>query len=316
MTIKLGTFNLNNLFSRYNFRFRAEAGDLPEGSPEYTKIRNVVESLEDQPVAYEGVALKHKDPGDRQKIIDRIAAMDLDVLAVQEVEDIDTLRYFARHELPGNPYPHLILIEGNDPRLIDVAVLSKYPIGAVTSWQHATHPDSPSERVFSRDLVQVEIYAKNRTDRLFTLYNTHLKSHFVPFTEDPVAGEEAANKRRRQQAEMTARIIKQQMRPDSAFALLGDLNDPPNSPFLKAISQTMVDGLKNASQTTALPDTPTFPWTHRFKPSGEPAHYELFDHIWLSQSLAAKQTGAFIHRRSKLGGDGSDHDAAWVELNL
>ena len=45
--------------------------------------------------------------------------MDLDVLAVQEVEDIDTLRQFVREELKGL-YPHSALIEGNDPRLIDV----------------------------------------------------------------------------------------------------------------------------------------------------------------------------------------------------
>jgi hypothetical protein len=29
-----------------------------------------------------------------------------------------------------------------------------------------------------------------------------------------------------------------------------------------------------------------------------------------------KQTGAFIDRRSKVGGDGSDHDPAWITLNL
>src|SRR5687768_8329042 len=118
MKVKIGTFNLNNIFSRYNFRFRAEIEGLPEGNVEFTKIRSLVDSIEDQAVRYEGVALKHKKPTDRQTIIDRIMAMNLDILAVQEVEDIDTLRYFARHELPGNPYPHLILIEGNDPRLI------------------------------------------------------------------------------------------------------------------------------------------------------------------------------------------------------
>lgn len=62
--------------------------------------------------------------------------MDLDVLAVQEVEDIDTLRQFGRDDL-GGLYPHVVLIEGNDPRLIDIGLLSKLPVGGVTSWQHA-----------------------------------------------------------------------------------------------------------------------------------------------------------------------------------
>ncbi|MFD0007941.1 hypothetical protein ACFVJ4_36805 [Streptomyces sp. NPDC127178] len=72
---------------------------------------------------------------------------------MQEVEDIDTLRFFVAQHL-GGAYPHLSLIEGNDPRLIDIAVLSKFPVGAVTSWQHAVHPDVPGERVFSRDLLE------------------------------------------------------------------------------------------------------------------------------------------------------------------
>jgi hypothetical protein len=32
-------------------------------------------------------------------------------------------------------YPHVVLVEGNDPRLIDVGLLSKLPLGA--SWQTA-----------------------------------------------------------------------------------------------------------------------------------------------------------------------------------
>jgi hypothetical protein len=44
--------------------------------------------------------------------------------------------------------------------------------------------------------------------------------------------------------------------------------------------------------------------------------YTLMDQLWLSPALAAKQTAAFIDRRTKVGGDGSDHDPAWVVLDL
>jgi hypothetical protein len=40
------------------------------------------------------------------------------------------------------------------------------------------------------------------------------------------------------------------------------------------------------------------------------------DQVWLSPALAPKQTGAFIDRRAKVGGDGSDHDPSWVTLDL
>jgi hypothetical protein len=57
-------------------------------------------------------------------------------------------------------------------------------------------------------------------------------------------------------------------------------------------------------------------WTSRFKPSGLPANHELFDQIWLSPALAPRLQDAVIHRRTKLGGDASDHDPAAVDLDL
>jgi hypothetical protein len=57
-------------------------------------------------------------------------------------------------------------------------------------------------------------------------------------------------------------------------------------------------------------------WTHRFKKSGEPPEHKLFDQIWLSPALAPTLGQAFIDRRTKHGGDGSDHDPVWVEQGL
>ncbi len=182
------------------------------------------------------------------------------------------------------------------------------------------HPQAPGEPVFSRDLLEVEILNPKRTKRLLTVYNTHLKSHFVPHDQDPVAGAAAANERRRRQAEAMARIVSDRMRPNSAFVVTGDLDDPPDSEFLAPLlgRLPLVDGLGDAVEDRPAPaDTPPAParpWTHRFKPARKPARYELFDHIWLSRSAADKKTAAGINRRTRLGGDGSDHDPAWVEL--
>ena len=325
MHISVGTFNLNNLFSRYNFRLEAAIENMPEGTVELEKIRKVVDSFDELNVAYRGVALKHKDTKAREAIKKRILTLNLDVLALQEIEDIETLAFFVRHELGNaNPYPYFTLIEGNDPRLIDLAVISKYPIGAVTSWQHATHPKLPQERVFSRDLLQVEILSKNRKKRLFTLFNNHLKSHFVPFTEDQAEGAKRANERRQLQAETIAEIVTEELRPDSRYVIAGDMNDDPDSPFLAPLIKhsrlQLINGLSQATETRPAPESTSAPkqriWTHRFKPSGKPAEYSLFDHIWLSPTLAARQIGAFIDRRTKMGGDGSDHDPAWVVVNV
>lgn len=64
------------------------------------------------------------------------------------------------------------------------------------------------------------------------------------------------------------------------------------------------------------PPAPATPWTHRFKEPNTPADYQLFDHVWLSASVAHRQVGAGINRRTLRDGDGSDHDPAWVDLDL
>lgn len=333
MDVTVGTFNLNNLFSRFNFQAElgADGGDDEEGDrleasyvfsdPSKVRVRR-----------YRGRLVSGKDEAGRGHVARRllgthediqVAPPRVDVWAVQEVEDIDTLRYFAANEL-RRAYPFVALIEGNDPRLIDLAVLSRLPLGAVTSWQHAVHADRPDTRVFGRDLLEVEVYDPARRRRLFTLFNNHLKSHFVPHDEDQQAGKQAANERRRDQAEVTARIVAARTRPDSAYIITGDMNDPPDSEWLESMTAApelgLIDGLASPTETRpAKPDDPAPPgaaWTHRFKESGQPAKYDLYDQIWLSPSLAGKQHGAWIVRRKNHGGEGSDHDPALARLRL
>jgi endonuclease/exonuclease/phosphatase family metal-dependent hydrolase len=323
MEITVGTFNLNNLFSRYNFR-----GEIREIRAGNTNVDTSVEyNFTDAETyrirTYMGRLVRGKEPRLRATIASRILNMDVDVLAVQEVEDIDTLRRFARDDL-GGMYRYQVLVEGNDPRLIDIGVLSKFPIGCITSWQQAVHPDDIGTLVFGRDLLEVEILNRTRRRTLFTLYNNHLKSHFVPYYEDPVAGARAANERRRRQAETIARIVEAQMRPNSRYIVLGDMNDPPDSvqlrPFVRSAELNLTNALAGARETRPLNRDPNGPgtqvWTHRYKPARQPAEYELYDQIWISAALENRQTEAWIDRRGNLTGDGSDHDPAWIKLDL
>lgn len=326
MDVTVGTFNLNNLFSRFNFRAEIEEMQ-PVGPDGELTSRYVFDDPEKVRVrTYKGKLVKGKDPEAQKLIAKRISTMDVDVLAVQEVEDIDTLRFFAARHL-GQAYRFLSLIEGNDPRLIDLAVLSKFPVGAVTSWQHAVHPDVPGERVFSRDLLEVEILDPRDTDRpLLTVFNNHLKSQFVEHGLDPEEGKAAADARRCRQAESIARIVAARTRPDGRFIVLGDMNDTPDAPTLAPLATpspqlTLKEGLDRPQETRQpKADDPPPPssgsWTHRFKESGQPAQYELFDQIWLSQSLTSRHKSSHIDRRTRHGGDGSDHDPAWVVLDF
>ena len=178
MKVTVGTFNLNNLFSRYNFRGEVEI--VSEGGIELdaSVMIRFAEPISYIVRTYQGKLVTGKDPKTRGMIAQRILDMNVDVLAVQEVEDIGVLREFTFNDLAGL-YPYQILIEGNDPRFIDIGLLSKLPIGGVTSWQHAVHPDVSHERVFGRDLLEVEIMDPQRKKRLFTLFNNHLKSNYA-----------------------------------------------------------------------------------------------------------------------------------------
>jgi endonuclease/exonuclease/phosphatase family metal-dependent hydrolase len=324
MKVRVATFNLNNLFSRFNFQ--GEVSALPsEGGGGITLTFD-----EDQfrVRTFTGRLVRAKDSAETREIARRIKeVMNADVLAVQEVEHVEILKQFNREHLE-NLYPHLALVEGNDQRLIDVGILSKFPIGTIVSHQTAVHPDEPNHRVFSRDLLQVEILGNNG-NKLFTIYNTHLKSHFVPFGEAPEEGATDANNRRKRQAETISRILSRMERPNSRFVLAGDMNDPPDSefltPMLTANNRPLVNSLENPAETRpSKAETPgqgpgpqSKAWTHRFNsPGPDFPRYELFDHIWVSQSLAERFSNPTIDRRTKHGGDGSDHDPAWIDLDI
>jgi endonuclease/exonuclease/phosphatase family metal-dependent hydrolase len=324
MMVRVATFNLNNLFSRFNFQ--GEVSAIPGEDP--GSITLTFEQDQFRVRTFTGRLVRAKDSAATREIARRITqVVNADVLAVQEVEHVEILKQFNREHL-ASLYPHVALIEGNDQRLIDVGILSKLPIGTIISHQTAIHPDEPNRRVFSRDLLQVEILYNNG-NKLFTIYNTHLKSHFVPLGEDPVQGAIDANNSRKRQAEMIARIVSRMERPNGRFILAGDMNDPPGSEFLAPMltvnDQLLTNSLENPSETRpAKAETPgqgpgpqSKAWTHRFNPPGEEfPRYELFDHIWVSPSLAGRFSNPTIDRRTKHAGDGSDHDPAWIDIDI
>ena len=161
MDIKVGTFNLNNLFSRFNFK--AHVDELPQDQRDVTVTYEFTDEGDYRFRTFRGRLIQPMPEEQRQTLAARIKVMDLDVLAVQEVEDIEALNDFNRFHL-GRLYPHVTLIEGNDARFIDVGVLSKLPLGGVTSWQHQVHAADPSQRVFARDLLQVDVLNPSRSN--------------------------------------------------------------------------------------------------------------------------------------------------------
>lgn len=358
MRISVGTFNLNNLFGRWNFYAEIppddargalapetaprswlqppEPIDSGEAAPRAGDARDVaarrlpdVQLVLDGTVTEAGIrwrtnrltgrAVFRKDPEAQRTLARRIREMDVDVLAVQEVENIETLEEFVREQrLRDAGYRHLSLVEGNDERLIDVAVMSRLPLGPVTSWRHRTYRTGTTERpIFSRDLTAVDVLTPGRSRVLLTVYNTHLKSQLARNDAERAAGTE----RRRRQAATIASVLRER-EVAGPFVVMGDLNDAPRSPALAPLRRIgLVDALtepvERGGPFTPPPDDlpPSTAWTHRFRQPGG-SRYDLFDQVWLSPELADRLRGAWILRRARLEGDASDHDPAWVALDV
>jgi endonuclease/exonuclease/phosphatase family metal-dependent hydrolase len=320
MKLKIGTFNLNNLFSRFNFK--ADISSIKKEPAEDSIVYSEKDSSIFKIRKFHGRLVRPKDLFETMAIAQRLREMDLDIVAVQEVEDIDILKQFNNEHLDGLNYNFVTLIEGNDPRLIDVGLLSRYPIGHVTSWQHARY-DGETRPIFSRDLIQADVLNSKGNKKMFTIFNTHLKSSFLPFnTKDFDAELQKSGERRKKQAEMVAKVRERQTRPNSNYLLLGDMNDTPDSGFLEPFQNSpgLINTLQSVTEVGVMNNTKYGPpnnlWTHRYNTAAGVYQYHLYDQIWISPALADNLTGSFIKRRKNVGGDGSDHDPVWVELDI
>lgn len=90
MQITIGAFNLNNLFSRFNFCSEIDAIQAGEAAVESTVSYRFDDSTAYAIRTYQGKLIKAKPDEARRRIAQRICAMNVDLLAVQAVEDIDT----------------------------------------------------------------------------------------------------------------------------------------------------------------------------------------------------------------------------------
>jgi endonuclease/exonuclease/phosphatase family metal-dependent hydrolase len=209
-----------------------------------------------------------------------------DVLALQEVENLDVLKRFRSQYLGGrNAYPYALSIDGNDPRLIDVAVLSKHPLVHVRSHQERRTRDS---YVFSRDCLEVDVLIGDRT---LTLFVNHLKSMLDQ--RDPKNGRRNTRARRVLQAREVRRIVTARFGTDAGrhpFVILGDLND-----YLEA-DESGTTGIRELVRWRQVEDVGArLPaaerWTHYFPGDRRRQAlegYHQLDYVLVSRSLAER----------------------------
>jgi endonuclease/exonuclease/phosphatase family metal-dependent hydrolase len=249
-----------------------------------------------------------------------MADIKADVLAVVEAENRPALASFNDEivaAVGGKPYRHVMLIDGNDERGIDVGLLSgdTYPIGPMRS--HVDDRSSDGQPVFSRDCPEYTI-ATPSGETLIVLVN-HFKSKGY-------GGKEASDAKRRAQARRVSEIYKGLIAGGAKYvAVVGDLNDTPDSKPLQPLIHTQ--GLRDAFEHPS------------FDVGGYPGTYGLcnasnkIDYLLLSPQLYDKVRGGGVYRRGMWPGSrpvrwevyedltkpdyaGSDHGAVWVDVDL
>ncbi|HEY7171318.1 MAG TPA: endonuclease/exonuclease/phosphatase family protein [Vicinamibacterales bacterium] len=241
-----------------------------------------------------------------------------DVIATIEVDNRVAVQRFNSQSLPfvsAASYPHVMVIDGNDERGIDVGLMSRFPIGTMRS--HVDDGDNGS-RIFSRDCAEYQVLLPGG-DRLLLLVN-HLKSKGFGTQQDSDA-------RRLRQAQRVREIYDERRKSGlTHIAVVGDFNDFPTSAALAPL-------LGNGSN---LRDVSTHP---KFESDGRPGTFgngtatEKIDYILLSPELFGKVKRAAVFRKGVWGGKNgtlfphfpemtkaihaaSDHAAIFADLSI
>lgn len=265
--VTIATFNCENLFRRFKFNSKAK----PE------RISHAVENgfIFDKAL-FETIS-------DKEKTYTAKAILDCkaDIVGLVEVENLETLKNFVSTHFKGKGYKYNVLIDGNDPRLIDVAIISKIPFDYVVTHQYQRTVNNKAF-MFSRDCLELKFTIEGKPLHLFV---NHFKSMFDK--SDPKNGRKNTAPRREEQSEAVVKILKSRFGKNPGndnWIVMGDLNDYPSADSsLKALINN--PWIENIIETR-LPETEQ--WTHYWDTSSVPVseRYKQLDYLLLSKNLA------------------------------
>jgi endonuclease/exonuclease/phosphatase family metal-dependent hydrolase len=248
-----------------------------------------------------------------------IDALKADVLGVVEAESRPVLLQFNRQiitHVGGVPFDHVMLIDGNDTRGIDVGIMTRaaFPI---TSMRSHVDDEADGQLIFSRDCPDFRI--ETASGGVVHVLVNHFKSKGYG---DPRQSEA----RRVLQAQTVWKIVKDLIDAgDTHIAVIGDLNDTPDSRTLEALTK---DGLLTDAFEHPAFDNGGFPGTF-----GSSSASNKIDYLLLSPALFDKVLKGGVERIGMWPGTrpkkwdvlptltnkafaASDHAAVWVDLDL
>ncbi|MBB2971049.1 endonuclease/exonuclease/phosphatase family protein [Mesorhizobium sp. RMAD-H1] len=242
MSLTIATFNVENLMHRFDFSgFRNELHQ--DRSLQLFEIHDEAQYK----LLEQARAIAHADDT-RQMTALAIADARADILCMQEVDNLAALNAFEYgylFKMVGHRYRHKYMVEGNDSRGIDVAVMMReetrdgQPIEFVsmTSHAHLTYAGlglydpalaalgiEPHERIFKRDCLELDIRVGGKPLSLFVC---HFKS--MAGQRNGLDGRMATMPVRIAEAKAVRRIIEKKFGPEGAphkrWLICGDFND-------------------------------------------------------------------------------------------
>lgn len=268
-TIRIGSYNTLNMFDVYDDPYTADESTPP-------KPRSELEHLAQS-----------------------IRELNADVLALVEVENRPVLERFVRTFLADMGYDDVILFEGNDERGIDCAILSRLPVGPVTSYRHVRFgmPGGGTTR-FRRDLLRARIEPEGGA--AFDMFVVHLKS------KRGESGDSSAT--RMAEAGEVRSVCDELLKADAGarFVVCGDFNDTWESDPLRKIRGSGAGELK--SFFVEIPEAARITYNR------EP-HRSMIDFVLCSPAMAASYVqGSFHLRDGSIETTGSDHNPVVAEF--
>lgn len=275
-TITLGTYNTLNLFDRFDDPYHS---DYPDDEKPRVQVEALARSIRN---------------------------LNADVLALEEVENRGVLERFVHAFLKDMGY-EVVLFEGNDNRGIDVALLSRLPVGAVTSHRHMQFPDPAGKPMrFRRDLLQVRIEPPGGT--AFDVFVVHLKSKAG---EGEAGATSGTGDTRLGEAREVRQVFDDLLKQNAAtpFVICGDFNDTFESEPIKTIVGSGPNALTMLFNDVPAESRISF---------NQPPHLSMIDYIFASPAMAARYVPASY--RVVTGGSpettGSDHNPVVAKFKV
>lgn len=318
MSVRLATFNVENLITRFDFSgFHNQLRQ-----DRVLRLYDVTSKEAYQQMEQARVIAATDDT--RQLSALAIADTDADILCLQEIDNMPALQAFEYgylFRMVGHGYRQKYLVEGNDSRGIDVAVLMREktrngePIELVDIRSHAmlTYGDldlfdetlagkaNSYDKIFKRDCLELDLKIGGKP---LTLYVVHFKS--MGNAREPGDGRLITMPIRQAEARAVRRIIEKRFGAERCaemnFAICGDMNDYQEKVIVSGARRSGYEFTYQREEESALDvfSTDGFAenvvmrrdaldrWTLYHARGPEEQHLCQLDYIWLSPALAAR----------------------------